>query len=65
MPEQTIPFLNLFTAWQPEPELRAVAGDCVVHRAVVDRAARVIRAEVEWTSLPDPTLVDRLERAAE
>ena len=62
MPEQKVPFLNLFSAWQPEPELRAVAGGCLVRRAVVDRSARVIRAEVEWPGTPDNTLVDRMEQ---
>ena len=62
MPEQTIPFLNLFSAWQPEADLQAVAGGCLVHRAVVDRSARMIRVEVEWDCPPTPDLLDRLER---
>ena len=46
MPEQKIPFLKLFSAWRPEGELAPLAGESLVAKAVIDKAARSIRAEV-------------------
>ena len=44
---QKIPFLNLFSAWRPGEELAALAGGYLVTGAVIDKAARSIRAKVE------------------
>ena len=43
---QKIPFLNLFSAWRPGEELAALAGGYLVTGAVIDKAARSIRAKV-------------------
>ena len=63
MPEQKIPFLTLFSAWQPEEELAALAAGCTVTGAVIDRAARSISARVECPSLPADDLRRRWERS--
>ena len=63
MPEQKIPFLNLFSAWRPEADLLPVAGACQVTAAVIDKAARSLRAEVECALVPGAELRARLERS--
>ena len=63
MSEQRIPFLNLFTAWRPEGELVALAGSALVTGAVIDRAARSIRAEVVCPAAPGGELKECWERA--
>ena len=63
MPEQKIPFLKLFSAWQPEDELAALAAGCNVTGAVIDRATRSISARVECPSQPADDLRQRWESA--
>ena len=50
---QKIPFLNLFSAWRPGEELAALAGGYLVTGAVIDKAARSIRAKVECPRMPE------------
>ena len=63
MPEQKIPFLKLFSAWQPEGELAALAAGCNVTGAVIDRTTRSISARVECPSQPADDLRQRWERS--
>ena len=53
---QKIPFLNLFSAWRPGEELAALAGGYLVTGAVIDKAARSIRAKVECPRMPEEKL---------
>ena len=53
MPQaQKIPFLKLFSAWRPGPELAAMVQGYLVTRAVIDKHTRSIKAQVECTALP-------------
>ncbi|WP_294535443.1 PolC-type DNA polymerase III [uncultured Pseudoflavonifractor sp.] len=63
MPEQKIPFLKLFSAWQPEEELAALATGCNVTGAVIDRTTRSISARVECPSQPADDLRQRWEHS--
>ena len=64
MPEaQKIPFLTLFSAWKPGGELAGIAEGLMVTRAVVDKAARSIRAEVECARAPEAPVKAMLERS--
>ena len=63
MPEQKIPFLKLFSAWRPEGDLAPLAGECLVTKAVIDKAERTIRAEVACPLPPSPELKARWERS--
>ncbi len=64
MPDvQKIPFLKLFSAWKPEGELARIAEDLQVTRAVIDKAARSIRAEIECPQALAPAVKERLERS--
>ena len=53
MPEQRIPFLNLFSRWQPEGDLAPLASGSVVTGAVIDKTSRSISATVKCKHLPD------------
>ena len=45
MPQaQKIPFLKLFSAWRPGPELAAMVQGYLVTRAVIDKHTRSIKA---------------------
>ncbi len=62
MPEQKkIPLLQLFSAWQPEPELRAAVAHMLVTAAVVDKANRCIQAEIECPACPGDEVKRRME----
>ncbi len=64
MPEaQKIPFLKLFSAWRPGPELTAMAGEYLVTRAVIDKHTRSIRAQVECAVPPAEKLRRTIERS--
>ena len=60
---QKIPFLNLFSAWRPGEELAALAGGYLVTGAVIDKAARSIRAKVECPRMPEEACGTRSRRA--
>ena len=60
---QKIPFLNLFSAWRPGEELAALAGGYLVTGAVLDKAARSIRAKVECPRLPEEGLRHQIEKS--
>ena len=53
MPEQRIPFLNLFSRWQPEGDLAPLASGSVVTGAVIDKTSRSISVTVKCKHLPD------------
>ena len=54
MSEQKIPLLQLFSAWRPEEGLAALADSALVTGAVIDKAARSIRAEVLCARMLSP-----------
>ena len=60
---QKIPFLNLFSAWRPGEELAALAGGYLVTGAVIDKAARSIRAKVECPRMPEEGLRHQIEKS--
>ena len=60
---QKIPFLRLFSAWRPPAELAALVERYLVTGAVIDKAARSIRAEVECAPRPDEALRRTIERS--
>ncbi|MGN8874434.1 PolC-type DNA polymerase III [Pseudoflavonifractor sp. HCP28S3_F10] len=45
--EKKIPFMELFSAWRPEPALLPALRACMVTGAVIDRGARTLQAELE------------------
>ncbi|WP_191434432.1 PolC-type DNA polymerase III [Flavonifractor sp. An112] len=64
MPQaQKIPFLKLFSAWRPGPELTAMVQGYLVTRAVIDKHTRSIKAQVECTALPAEELRHQIERS--
>ena len=64
MPEaQKIPFLKLFSAWRPGPELTAMTKDYLVIRAVIDKHTRSIKAQVECAAPPAEELRRQIERS--
>ena len=60
---QKIPFLKLFSAWRPGPELTAMVQGYLVTRAVIDKHTRSIKAQVECTALPAEELRRQIERS--
>ena len=60
---QKIPFLTLFSAWNPGEELAALVGDYLVTGAVVDKHTRSIRAQVECAGVPEDGLRRTIERS--
>ncbi|MEQ2455017.1 PolC-type DNA polymerase III [Flavonifractor hominis] len=64
MPQaQKIPFLRLFSAWHPAGELASLTEGYLVTRAVIDKSARSIRAEVECASCPAEDVKRQIERS--
>lgn len=63
MPEQKIPFLKLFSGWQPEGELAALASGAVVTRVVIDKATRAIQADVACSVMPSAEQKARWEQS--
>ena len=53
MSDDKIPFLTMFSRWQPEGALRALAERCTVTNATIDKATRSISISVKCDSLPD------------
>ncbi len=58
---QKIPFLKLFSAWTPGGALADAAEGLLVTQAVIDKAVRSIRVEVECLQMPDDALRSALE----
>ena len=64
MPQaQKIPFLKLFSAWRPGPELAALVEDYLVTQAVIDKQVRSIQAQVECAALPSETVRLQMEQS--
>ena len=64
MPQaQKIPFLKLFSAWRPGPELAGLVEGYLVTQAVIDKHVRSIRATVECAAPPGEELRRTIERS--
>ena len=63
MSEQKIPFLHLFSALGPESGLLEQAQPLLVTGAVIDRAARSLRAQLAPIPALKEDVLRRLERA--
>ena len=61
--QKKIPFLALFSAWQPEADLRPILASMLVIGAVIDRAARCIQAQIECHACPGDEVKRRMEAA--
>ena len=60
---QKIPFLKLFSAWRPGPELAGLVEGYLVTQAVIDKHVRSIRATVECAAPPGEELRRTIERS--
>ena len=54
-------FLTVFSAYQPDAELRAALESWQVAKAVVDKSTRFIRAEVICADAPDEAMVHKVK----
>ena len=61
MPEKNLPFFELFSPYQPDPDLYGILETWLVAGAVLDSAARTIEADLLCPVLPDGALLKRVE----
>ena len=61
MTEQQLPFFDLFSAYQPAPEQRALLETWKIAQATIDAAARRIEAELVCGQMPEPSLLSQVE----
>ena len=54
-------FLTVFSAYQPDAELRSALEGWQVAKAVVDKTTRFIRAEVICADVPDEAVVHKVK----
>ena len=57
-----IPFLTLFSAWQPDPAQRRALAGLMVARAVIEKGGRRVQAELEGPEPLSDQVVAGLER---
>ncbi|MDY4430562.1 PolC-type DNA polymerase III, partial [Evtepia sp.] len=61
MPEKNLPFFELFSPYQPDPDLYGILETWLVAGAVLDSAARTIEADLLCPALPDGGLLKHVE----